>query len=225
MTWLKILCGTLPLLLAVPLRAGTIVSTLNVTGNSFLQIGHVNASFPDDVAEASWTQTGSFSNVSVSAEIDPGLNQSSAFTGIAYLMTQVGPGTTVSNEIANAPFSVTGTEFNPTLVTLFSGLTLGPGTYYLVLSAPASEPYGGWESALGTTPTTAPGVSIIGQGFSGNSAGYAPSTSFSFTSFNSNLNTVEYDVTGNSVPEPSTLPLLLLALIALGAAHRRGLRA
>jgi hypothetical protein len=72
---------------------------------------------------------------------------------------EIGPGTTTVEQIATASFSATGAAFSPVLDTLFTGLTLGPDNYYLVLSSSTGL---GWEVATyGITPVTAPGVSII----------------------------------------------------------------
>jgi hypothetical protein len=203
----------------LPLGATTIISTINglagYTGlGTFATI--VQA------AESSWMQTGTFSGVNIAAEIDPAGSSSVSHTstGTAYLMTQVGPGTTPANELANAPFSVTGTQFNPTLVTLFTGLTLGPGIYYLVLSAPASQS-AGWDIAdIPTTPTTAPGVTLVDGNLRGPEALYPPSTNFS----NAFGNLLEYSVTGNAVPEPSTLVLFFAGFAGLAICNRRRVR-
>jgi hypothetical protein len=62
-------------------------------------------------------------------------------TGQAYLMTAIGPGTTVASQAATAPFFVPGTLVTPTSADLFSGLSLGPGTYYLLLTVPPHLPF------------------------------------------------------------------------------------
>src|SRR5262249_29384107 len=135
--------------------------------------------------------------------------------GTAYLMTQVGPGTTTTSEIASTVFSVTGTAFNPTLVTLFTGLALGPGTYHLVLSAPADQS-AGWDFALfPSTFVTAPGVTLVNGNLGGIEASYPPATNFS-DPFD---NILEFSVTGNgaAVPEPATTILLSVGLLLLAA--------
>lgn len=104
-----------------------------------------------------------FQEVSVSAEIDPNGNGSThTAIGTAYLTTRIGPGTTTANQLASVPFSVTGID-TPVLTTLFSGLTLGAGTYYLVLSSPPNES-AGWEFGRccpAPPPVTAPGVTLV----------------------------------------------------------------
>jgi hypothetical protein len=105
------------------------------------------------VLMASWTSSFSFTNVSISAEVsgDPGS------TITAYLTTQVGTGTTVADQIASAILTPPTTDTAGVL--LLSNLTLGPGTYYLVLSGPttgSAESY--WYAYSTPTVTLAPGV-------------------------------------------------------------------
>src|SRR4051812_45160961 len=61
----------------------------------------------------------------------------------------------------SVPISAT----TPNTHTLFSGLTLGPGRYYLTIAAasPVSNP--AWETSGGTM-TLASGVTYLGQGLS-----------------------------------------------------------
>jgi len=197
------------IVLSFPLGATTIISTdLGSAGYTEL--------FGGFAADVAWTQTGTFSGATVYAEIDPGGNGTtpSTETGTAYLTTQIGPGTTVADEIASTSFSVTGLAFDPTDDPLFTGLTLGPGTYYLVLTATGSQP-GGWEiTSTGITPVTAPGVTDIDLGHQGTgTASYPPALSFSLV----NGNPLEFSVTGTSsaTPEPSTLPLVCATLRVL----------
>src|SRR5437660_7928025 len=81
-------------LLVVPLGAATIISTIGPIG------GFSNSSTNPFAAEASWSQTGTFTNVRISAEIDPGGSStvSHTFSGNAFLTTKIGPGTTAANE-------------------------------------------------------------------------------------------------------------------------------
>jgi hypothetical protein len=111
------------------------------------------------VLMASWTSSFSFNNVSIFGEVsgDP----TSIMT--AYLTTQIGPGTTVADQIASA--ILTPPSADTTGVLLLSGLNLGPGTYYLVLSGPATgnaDSY--WYSYNTPTVSAAPGVSAGNTG-------------------------------------------------------------
>ncbi len=83
---------------------------------------------------ASWTSSVAFDNVSIFAELGAD-NSSASLT--AFLTNAVGPGTTAANQIASV--TLTPPFLDSPGVLLFSGLNLGPGTYYLVLTGPAAE--------------------------------------------------------------------------------------
>jgi hypothetical protein len=182
----------------------TIVSTIS-GGSGFATL--------DNYAVASgWSETAAYNNVTITALINGG---GETITGTAYLMTQIGPGTTVADQVATANFSATSGGYPPASVTLFNGLTLQPGDYYLVLSD-FGESGGGWEIAqFVATTTTAPGVSILNYydtfPNSQNTA-FPPDSQFSpLTS--PYQNQLEYSVTGTLVvPEPSVIALFLLSL-------------
>src|SRR5579872_3860423 len=71
---------------------------------------------------------------------------------------------TTANEIArNIGFSVvTNAE---TAYTLFTGLTLGPGTYYLTINVRSTNECGTWNTPGSPSTTTAPGVTTGPGGF------------------------------------------------------------
>jgi hypothetical protein len=156
-----------------------------------------------------WTQNSVFSGVSIFATIALGPD-----AGYAYLTNQTGPGTTAANEIASGPFAFPATT---TETLLFTGLTLGSGTYYLTLTVtnPGSA---GWWGTNTQTVTTAPGVTLHSDYDTFTPSAYPPATSF-FTPTTTNL---LFRVTGIAVPEPSTLASLLTGagLIAAGVAKR-----
>jgi hypothetical protein len=100
---------------------------------------------PEPIAlEVSWSQTNTYGDVSIFADLN-GFGGSGA--GIAYLTTALGPGTTAANEAA-APDNFTFPNSQQD-VQLFSGLNLGPGTYYLTVYGT-----GGWGLSQNPSTTT-----------------------------------------------------------------------
>ncbi len=100
---------------------------------------------PEPIAlEVSWSQTNTYGDVSIFADLG---GFGSSGSGIGYLTTAVGPGTTSANHVA-APDIFTFPSA-PHDVQLFSGLDLGPGTYYLTVFGT-----GGWGLAQGPSTAT-----------------------------------------------------------------------
>ena len=107
---------------------------------------------------ATWSQTFTATGVAISSplgHIFPVPNPL-VLTGTAYLTRQIGPGTTVASEVARAAFERPATT-TFTEVRLFSDLTLGPGTYYLVL-VPTQDEGMGWIATDSPTITLAAGA-------------------------------------------------------------------
>jgi hypothetical protein len=175
----------------------------------------------------SWASTVAFTGVSVSVNV--GTTDPSFGTFTAWLMTQVGPGTTVGDQVATNTFTApTVSDFftAPPLTTLFTGLSLVPGTYFLVLSAPTGSSGPGWEQTADFVPTTAPGVIASGQaemsfqGVPGFDPAFPPDSPF----LPAEGLPLGYEVDGTqiTVPEPSTLALLGIGLLTfIGARQRR----
>lgn len=74
-----------------------------------------------------WSQTDTWTNVDVVLQFYAGTSDTR--TGEAYLTTAIGPGATVADEVASATLTSSATGLHT--ITAFTGLTLGPGTYYL----------------------------------------------------------------------------------------------
>jgi hypothetical protein len=131
-----------------PLLHATNVYSVGGTPNVDFALG----GFYDVVIAESWTQSVSY-DVAITAELGA---LSGSGTISAYLTNQIGPGTTEANVIASGTVALSSTVAQD--VTVFSSLSLGAGTYYLVLTAPVSET-DFWEGAAGgATPKTGPGV-------------------------------------------------------------------
>jgi PEP-CTERM motif len=181
-----------------------------VTGGTVIAI-EIN-----DPAGISWTQTGSYKDVTISAFLSS-LGGSNG-TGTIYLTDQVGPGTTVANQIAET--TVSGLASEPATATaLFSGLDLGPGTYYLITASNLGGGGLGWNFYTGAAAI--PGISGTNNfdEFAEGEAGYPPASSF----FTVGTNKLDFQVTGDiaATPEPSSLILLGTGLFGIVGTTRR----
>lgn len=186
--------------------AGIIVSNTGPSG------GAIHAS-PTQAIAMSWSQSLSYTGVDVQAVLLNASGGNATFT--AWLTDQIGPGTTntPADVIATASFVVaSGTDG---LVSIFSGLTLGPGTFFLVLVSDVSS-FVGARVGGGTIVTDA-GASLNPPLFASSPPAFAPSDTFNAHTLGQNL----FTVTGNVVPEPSTFVLAGLAFAAVGLRMRR----
>jgi len=201
---------------AAVVQADTVIT---VTGGSTAQ----GISGNGTTAE-SWTSSGGFTGVTISVNI--GSTDANNASGTAWLMTQIGPGTTTSQQVATTNFvapTVVNFFTSPPLTTLFTGLSLPPGTYYLVLTSPSGSV--AWQ--LGGSAT--PGIGVTFQGtqsaFGGVNSSFPPASSFS-----ANARTFGLQVTGapaisSVTPAPSSLSLLLTGLAVTGLLLMRRRRA
>jgi hypothetical protein len=175
----------------------------------------------------SWTQTDTYTNVTIDANIAVANgNPSEEATGTAYLMTEIGPGATTAEEVASGPVSVLGNPGINAMTQIFKSLTLGPGTYYLVIDPSDFNMVDSLDWDKATTPTQS-----FGAGVSDAMTFVADGTAASFvpaSSFTSNDSTPIFSVTGDlsatptAAPEPSTTILLACGLAAL-AIRRKAL--
>jgi hypothetical protein len=180
---------------------GTIISVSGPPDGVYHQYGATLTTngYP---AGVSWIAAGAYSNVSISILLDG----DSGATGMAYLTTRIGSGTTTASQIASSSFSFPSTQsFMPVL----SGFSLAAGTYYLIVqqTATGSSGNGLWEGTPSPTITSAANVTANGEyDYDNTFSGYTPSAAFvrAYTT-----TYYEYYITGSPVPEPSA-PLLVL---------------
>src|SRR5215472_2994643 len=176
-------------------RANTIVS---VTGP--LSIGFV-VSNTESLA-ATWSQANTYSDVTITALLHATFPDQTS-EGDAYLTTRIGPGTTSADEIARSHFStIPGESF---LIPLFSGLTLGPGSYFLTLGSTSNmSPVPVWDNTEPGIVDVAVdnGVNLGSRFQSFPASSYPPSSSFASVS-----HFWIFTVTGTPtiIPEPSTM--------------------
>jgi hypothetical protein len=126
----------------------------------------------DRTAYFSWTQTGTFTGVTIQMTL---ADLSSNSTGTAYLTTQIGSVTTplATTPIASVPSGA------GTAITLFSGLTLGPGTYYVTFSRSGGAGDLGYPVGGGSpTQATGSGVTFGPIGVTNSPAGFPPASTF-----------------------------------------------
>jgi hypothetical protein len=143
----------------------------------------------------SWSQGSEYTSVTISAQLEAlgGTTQ----TGEAYLTTALGTGTTTNDEVASVAFSFPASQ---SYVTLFSGLDLPAGTYYLSLVDTSSSGGAGWIVSKSPTVQSGNGDSFYQEYlFATPPATYFPSTAVTVA----NDTPPNFSVTGTEVPEPS----------------------
>jgi hypothetical protein len=167
----------------------------------------------------SWSSSNSYVNVNISAALTRGLccPTDPIVSVIAYLTSQIGPGTTIADQIATATVPVPGPGPNATYTTLFSGLTLGPGNYFLTLAAadPTDAGTAAWWYDSFARILTDTGVAWLGKyGTNSPDSSYPPATLFSLQTKDGTGLQVTGDPPSN-VPEPSTFRPFALGLFVL----------
>lgn len=199
--------------LGVPASAATIIQT-GPTYNGFAAY-NINA---NETHEVGFQINDAYANVQVYANLSGG-NNTSPVDGTVYLTTQIGPGTTVVNEIASSPFSVS--WFAPQEMLLISIPYLPAGQYFLTIGSTSTTASVNWEAtAFLTNNFVAPDAVDLGFGRAntGNVALYPPASSF----VDAQSQDVMYRVTGDiAAPEPSAFWLLGVAIPSLVRKRRR----
>ena len=131
--------------------------------------------FPSNPIAISFTVEQSYSNVTVSADLI------GSFSGTAYLMNQIGPGTSVTNQIATGLFTSTDLGSGTVQAVLTNVAIPGPGTYYIVLSTAQTNPPQGLQETNSPVVVAVAGVSydaLFGVAGGGGVGAYAPAASF-----------------------------------------------
>jgi len=206
----RVLIAWLPLAVVLTVPSRTSATTiLDITGPNYVP-STIGSSYFQVVGSA-WSIDQEYNDVSITTVLDAISGQSS---GTAYLVTQIGPGATPASEVASSSFSVTG-SYTPT--TLFTGLALPTGTYYLVLSS--SNEGLGWWGTLQPVVQAAPGVVDVGGIVAGSDRSigpvdynYPPGSTFDGP-FAADQGASFIDITGSEAPEPATWVLLICAVV------------
>lgn len=210
-------------LLASTLFAGTIISTVPpVIGGDTIG-GSTNY-----VVIASWTQTSDYTDVTITALVgNVAVRLEPTFD--AYLSTSIG--STAGDALATASGLVApaaSSYGDITSQTLFTGLSLTAGTYYLTLydvdAAEAMTPPNiNW--GVGSTTTTDTGVTSNSSVFADTTGDGLTNTTSPWKSTTVALgDNLGYTVTGTAVtgtPEPATMSLVGLAIAGLVVLRRK----
>jgi hypothetical protein len=181
---------------AAPILGDVIVSESGASGSN------------DAFLAVSWTQTGTFNNVTIEAPLES--DTPNTATGTAYLSNKLGTGAGSGNVLDT--FNISTNNNDPSvLITLFTGLTLGPGTYYLSINECCSLFW-----IQGGTPVRTLGSGVtLGSNFVAPGTIGSPAISSTFDSYT--LSQPLFQVTGTpgtttTTPEPSVLLLMLVGV-------------
>ena len=216
------LCPSLTVLATTvfPAAAATLVSVTDLQGtlpppnlDSF-----VVGTSKQQVEVMGWSQSVAYSDVRISAYLGDSRVGSSV---TAYLTSTIGPDAGSPLATSTVTIPQIGSELAST--ELFSGLSLGPGNYYLTLY--------NFDLSSGTDPRWYRGAAVtFGYGITPNGEFYAnnhtdgvanPVEPWRSTFKASALYDQAFTVTGTVVPEPSVVALLGLGIAGLLSSLRR----
>jgi hypothetical protein len=194
-------------------------NVINATGPSSVFFGN------QAVFVLGWSQGAAYTNVTITMPLEDNTSGGpiGGVEGTVYLMNQIGPGTTTANQVA-PPISISGLTSAFTSRTLFTGLTLPAGNYYVVLvptnKSPLSMSPSGSNSSVVTTGTS---VTFLGTDNTASAAVYPPAT---VVSLGTGEGSLTFAVAGDpaglpSTPVPPSLILVLTAMGGLGIYHGR----
>jgi hypothetical protein len=178
--------------------------------------------FADAALADSWTQNFSVTDGSISMDIQ-GLGSGGDATDF-YLTTNIGATATLSDLIRFTSIEV---PFALTYVTPFTGLDLGPGTYYLIVAdyTPNNNGVDGpdWNYYAGANIEEAPGLTLNPMLSAISLGPFAPAADFAPVTIPIQ-GTVYYTgtiTTVASTPEPSTMLMIAVALCLIGIVRAR----
>jgi hypothetical protein len=163
-----------------------------------------------------WSQTEAYTNVTIRVDIEDFDLVDGGGTVTGYLTDQVGVGTTQATNEVEPSVTVPYAGGQTGLLTIFAGLNLGPGNYFVTVTGEGFS----FMGETGTpTATLGTGVALLGTGFDCCSpSSYIPSQVTPWTG-----SSWTFEVTGDpvAVPEPSSLLLMGAGVLVL---LRRSLR-
>jgi hypothetical protein len=161
----------------------------------------------DGLAEG-WSMS-SGHNVSVAAHFVNGNGPIPATGNTAYLTSGSLP--SLAGAVTSTNFALPGNYDG--MFILFPGVSLGGGSYWLILTSPGPpNSYAGWDASNPATITTVPGTQFLG---------FADSFDHGQTFQPLVNNGFAYQFTVSDVPEPSSLLLCFVGLAASGYFRHR----
>jgi hypothetical protein len=171
-----------------------------------------------DALAIGWTMDREWTNVKIELDLHNAGDEDEIHTGVALLLNSIGPGTTEAvNEIDDVVVAEGGAAQKT--VTLFQGLTLGPGSYYVVYYR-VSYDFPHWLSVAWDTnmdsETMGVGIVALPTLIEDENAPYRPASTWS--SLGGSFDMIHITGTPSedaAVPEPSTASLLLLGAAAV----------